>query len=106
MHDPSLPDPHLPLPPFEMVTEWSHIKFDRPVPLVPRTMLRPGDIVQSSGGYRLLLTEVRITRHPITLEFNRSVYIAGHVHAQPENQLRSEIFDGPIPVLSFAGEPT
>lgn len=87
--------------------EWAHIRFDPPVPLVRRDECRPGDIVQSSHGYKLHLTRVRVNTNP-----GGSTYFWGELHNPGSGFVRSELYDGHLtmPLLHrgpgrFTGQP-
>lgn len=41
----------------ELVSSWGHLTFDRPLPLVRRDSLRPGDVVHSSHSGRRRVAE-------------------------------------------------
>ena len=43
----------------EFVTTWSHMTFPQPLPLVPRSQIRVGDVVWSSHYGRRTVTRVR-----------------------------------------------
>lgn len=89
---------------YEMVTEWSHVTFDRPVWLVPRGQVRIGDLVHSSHGYKGVVTDVatRGTVGPGTTTITIELHRAG------SGIKRSESYpaDSTIPVLRFATEAT
>lgn len=55
---------------------------------IRRDEVRPGDVLHSSHGYRLLVTEVRDTA--INRVDDRHVEIVGHLHADPQGDLRNE----------------
>lgn len=82
------------------VATWSHIHFDRPVPLVMRREIQPGDLVQSSHGYKLYVTKVRFKAG----DQNYSVTLAGEIHGKGGKE-RSEIADGhaTIPLIERDG---
>lgn len=81
---------------YEMTTEWSQMKFAKPVPLVPRSQVQVGDYVQSSHGYSGLVVEalaIGTDTMKLTLE----------LHRRGSGVLRSEHYpkDTTIPVLDF-----
>lgn len=55
---------------------------------IRRDTVRPGMVVKSSHGYRLLVTEVWDGAEVRTDD--RHVQITGHLHADPANVTRSE----------------
>lgn len=55
-----------------------------------REFVRPGDIVRSSHGYRLLITEV--LDNAVDRSEDRHVEIRGHLHANPDAVIRNEIY--------------
>lgn len=81
-----------------LVSRWSHIDFDHPVPLISRTDLHPGDLVQSSFGYRLYITSVRFP-----MVSRATTTIRGRVHSADNDHEQMEAFDGSIPLLARGG---
>lgn len=82
-----------------LVARWSHIDFDYPVPLVQRTDLHPGDLVQSSHGYRLYITSVRF---PV-ISGPAGVSLRGRLHSAENDIERNENHSGSIPLLARGG---
>lgn len=87
-----------------MVVEWSQITFDPPVPLVRRDQVYPGDVVQSSHGYRLLITEVQL---PKSREDGAHVGFTGHLHGDPGAPTTTERYPrgSLIPLLRAGATP-
>lgn len=58
----------------EFVTTWSHMTFPQPLPLVPRSQIRVGDVVWSSHYGRRTVTRViniaRISAGTVQLWFD------------------------------------
>lgn len=83
----------------EVTQEWSHIRFDPPVQLIPRSEVRPGDLIQSSHGYKLFITRNLVSQHP-----NGTAYFWGELHGQG-GEMRTEIYDKglKVPVISRGG---
>jgi hypothetical protein len=83
---------------FELVRDWSHIKFDRPVPLVPRGEVRVGDHVQSGHGYTGCVVEAS-TRG----EGPGTTRLVLELHTRGSGVTRSEEYpaDSVIPVLEL-----
>ena len=75
------------------VVKWSGITFDRPVPLVPRRHLKPGDVVMSSHGYVLNITAVEW----------KSGWDVVHLVGAIGKAVRNEIYGGSIPLLQRDG---
>jgi hypothetical protein len=86
-----------------LVMRWSWLEFDRPVPLLQRREIEVGDVVQSSHGYELHVTEVRTTQHPVTGHINDSVWIKGRLHSADNPTTRTEQSPGAIPLLERNG---
>lgn len=63
---------------------------ENPTVPVRRDEVKPGMIVHSSHGYRLLITKVRDDAKVRTDD--RHVELVGHLHANPECALRNEIY--------------
>lgn len=83
-----------------VVQEWAHIKFDRPVQLIPRSEIRPGDLIQSSHGYKLFITRNLVSQHP-----HGTAYFWGDLHEQGSEHTETEIYDKhhSVPVFSRGG---
>lgn len=74
------------------VTRWSHINFDRPVPLVQRRDLAPGDKVMSSHGFAIYITEVHFEPGWTV------VALKGTTH-RPDGHPWNERYEGAMPLL-------
>lgn len=59
---------------------------------VRRDTVRPGDLVESSHGYRLFITRVRVSALP-----EGSTYLWGNLHG-PGGSERSELYPSDIPI--------
>lgn len=80
------------------VTGWSGITFDRPVPLIRRRDVHVGDLVQSSHGYRGVISEATTRGSgPGTTSLTIELHRAG------SGVFRTEHYpgDSTIPVLAF-----
>lgn len=78
-----------------VVRFWSGMQLPQEGVLTRRGDLLPGDVVQSSHGYTLALTNVRRN------------YLEGHIHAAGSGVIRSECYDDDslIPVVQFTARP-
>lgn len=85
-----------------LVARWSRINFARPIPLVDRWDIRPGDLVQSSHGIRFRVKLVHRTRHPRTGDRNASVMLKGTLH-DDSGPVWAESYPGAIPLIERAG---
>lgn len=76
------------------VVKWSHITFDRPVPLIPRRHVKVGDKVMSSHGFAMIVSRVIAadTHSVVQIE---STLGGGHRHV--------ERYEGSIPLLERNG---
>lgn len=79
------------------VVRWSGITFTAPVPLIPRRCVKVGDVVMSSHGYTLLVTQV------INDPGYEVVQIGGRLHASQTGALHTERHAGSIPLLERQG---
>lgn len=75
------------VPAIETTTEWSHIRFGRPVPLVRRDELKLGDLVQSSHGYKGVVADINVNPHP-----EGTVYLNLELHCNGSGVFQSEIY--------------
>lgn len=72
---------------------------------IRRDYIKPGDVVRSSHGYDLLITEV--WDGATNRAEDRTVCLTGHLHANPARPLRCERYpaNSLIEVISFAAKP-
>lgn len=84
------------------VVRWSGINFDFPVPLIQRRDLQPGDVIQSSHGYKLYVTRIKFR---CTTNADQALWLEGGLHGDPEGINRPE--NSPaiswVPLLSRGG---
>ena len=82
--------------------KWSGIDLKGPKPLVRRSDLHPGDLIQSSHGYRLYLTRVKFR---VTGSAGQQSWIEGRLHGPDGKHTRDESYEAhsTVPLLARGG---